>query len=205
MIPIRISPSTRDALFWVQDAYTTSDRYPRRRSADARGELHSQFDQGGHRHLSRDDDVLPGGSRRIRWRQRSTRRFRHCCVRSARCRRGCARGCAYPQLIFAIQAGMFSTYHMDNPAVFYNKEDQWEVPTVGRRHADAAAADGAVLLDHAAAGRERRGIHPDAAVHAAAEGQPRRVDGGAQRRRALRQADGVPVPEAEGDLSGRSR
>jgi len=26
---------------------------------------------------------------------------------------------------------MFSTYHMDNPAVFYNKEDQWEIPTVG--------------------------------------------------------------------------
>jgi uncharacterized membrane protein (UPF0182 family) len=37
----------------------------------------------------------------------------------------------YPQTIFALQANMFSTYHMDNPAVFYNKEDQWEVPTVG--------------------------------------------------------------------------
>ena len=37
----------------------------------------------------------------------------------------------YPQMIFALQANMFSTYHMDNPAVFYNKEDQWEIPTVG--------------------------------------------------------------------------
>ena len=37
----------------------------------------------------------------------------------------------YPQTIFALQANMFSTYHMDNPAVFYNKEDQWEIPTVG--------------------------------------------------------------------------
>lgn len=34
----------------------------------------------------------------------------------------------YPQEIFAIQAGMFATYHMLNPAVFYNREDQWEVP-----------------------------------------------------------------------------
>jgi uncharacterized membrane protein (UPF0182 family) len=25
---------------------------------------------------------------------------------------------------------MFSTYHMTNPAVFYNKEDQWEVPAI---------------------------------------------------------------------------
>jgi uncharacterized membrane protein (UPF0182 family) len=26
---------------------------------------------------------------------------------------------------------MFSTYHMNNPSVFYNKEDQWEVPAIG--------------------------------------------------------------------------
>jgi uncharacterized membrane protein (UPF0182 family) len=35
----------------------------------------------------------------------------------------------YPQHIFAIQAAMFATYHMLNPAVFYNREDQWEIPT----------------------------------------------------------------------------
>jgi len=35
----------------------------------------------------------------------------------------------YPQQIFTIQASMFATYHMLNPAVFYNREDQWEVPT----------------------------------------------------------------------------
>ncbi len=34
----------------------------------------------------------------------------------------------YPQAIFALQASMFATFHMTNPAVFYNKEDQWEVP-----------------------------------------------------------------------------
>jgi uncharacterized protein len=34
----------------------------------------------------------------------------------------------YPQQIFAIQAHMFTTYHMLNPAIFYNREDQWEVP-----------------------------------------------------------------------------
>lgn len=36
----------------------------------------------------------------------------------------------YPQDIFAIQASMFATYHMQSPAVFYNKEDQWEVPSI---------------------------------------------------------------------------
>jgi uncharacterized protein len=36
----------------------------------------------------------------------------------------------YPQGIFTLQAGMYATYHMTNPAVFYNKEDQWEIPTI---------------------------------------------------------------------------
>jgi uncharacterized membrane protein (UPF0182 family) len=34
----------------------------------------------------------------------------------------------YPEDIFALQTAMYATYHMTNPAVFYNKEDQWEVP-----------------------------------------------------------------------------
>lgn len=36
----------------------------------------------------------------------------------------------YPEGIFGIQSAMFATYHMTNPAVFYNKEDQWEVPAI---------------------------------------------------------------------------
>jgi uncharacterized membrane protein (UPF0182 family) len=36
----------------------------------------------------------------------------------------------YPQGIFQVQSAMFSIFHMTNPAVFYNKEDQWEVPAI---------------------------------------------------------------------------
>jgi uncharacterized membrane protein (UPF0182 family) len=36
----------------------------------------------------------------------------------------------YPEGIFTMQAAMYSTYHMTNPAVFYNKEDLWEVPAI---------------------------------------------------------------------------
>jgi len=36
----------------------------------------------------------------------------------------------YPEDIFAVQASVFATYHMTQPAVFYNREDQWEVPVV---------------------------------------------------------------------------
>jgi uncharacterized membrane protein (UPF0182 family) len=34
----------------------------------------------------------------------------------------------YPQQIFGLQASMFTTFHMQSPTVFYNREDQWEVP-----------------------------------------------------------------------------
>jgi len=34
----------------------------------------------------------------------------------------------YPQGFFAIQARMFATYHMQDPQVFYNKEDLWNIP-----------------------------------------------------------------------------
>ncbi len=36
----------------------------------------------------------------------------------------------YPETIFALQAAMYSTYHMTHPGVFYNKEDQWEIPAI---------------------------------------------------------------------------
>ncbi|MFA4820214.1 MAG: UPF0182 family protein [Candidatus Aenigmatarchaeota archaeon] len=35
----------------------------------------------------------------------------------------------YPLDIFAIQASIFNKYHMQDPRVFYNKEDLWEIPT----------------------------------------------------------------------------
>lgn len=35
----------------------------------------------------------------------------------------------YPEDLFSIQAAVYATYHMTQPAVFYNREDQWEIPT----------------------------------------------------------------------------
>jgi uncharacterized membrane protein (UPF0182 family) len=36
----------------------------------------------------------------------------------------------YPEDIFDIQSRVFATYHMTNPLVFYNKEDQWQIPAL---------------------------------------------------------------------------
>jgi uncharacterized membrane protein (UPF0182 family) len=37
----------------------------------------------------------------------------------------------YPLDIFDIQTRVYSTYHMEAPQIFYNKEDQWEIPVMG--------------------------------------------------------------------------
>ena len=39
----------------------------------------------------------------------------------------------YPRALLKIQARMFTTFHMTDPSVFYNKEDLWEIPSY-RQH-----------------------------------------------------------------------
>jgi len=34
----------------------------------------------------------------------------------------------YPEDLFAVQARMYATYHMQDPQVFYNREDLWTIP-----------------------------------------------------------------------------
>lgn len=36
----------------------------------------------------------------------------------------------YPSDLFMIQTHIYATYHMKRPQVFYNKEDQWEIPEI---------------------------------------------------------------------------
>ncbi|MGP0629834.1 UPF0182 family membrane protein [Nitrospina sp. 32_T5] len=36
----------------------------------------------------------------------------------------------YPADLFSIQAFVYGTYHMETPQVFYNKEDQWQIPVI---------------------------------------------------------------------------
>jgi len=38
----------------------------------------------------------------------------------------------YPEDIFTLQTAVYTTYHMDDPQIFYNKEDQWEVPAIAQ-------------------------------------------------------------------------
>ena len=116
-------------LFWMLDAYTVSDRYPYSRKAPSginyiRNAVKVVIDayNGTTRFYLADPldplaqtlaKIFPALLRPIREMPEDLRRH----IR-------------YPEDLFAIQAAMYSTYHMTNPAVFYNKEDQWEIPSI---------------------------------------------------------------------------
>jgi uncharacterized protein len=118
---------TDGKIFWIQDAYTTTDRYPYsepnqdglnyiRNSvkividayngttnfyvADADEPILKSY-RGIFPALFKSIDQLPAGLRdHLR----------------------------YPEGLFSIQAEMYRTYHMQDPQVFYNKEDLWSIP-----------------------------------------------------------------------------
>jgi len=115
-------------IFWIQDAYTTSDRYPYATAAGGVNYIRNSVKivvdayQGTVQfYLSEPNDpivqtvakVFPTLMRPLSEMPADLRSH----VR-------------YPEGIFQIQSSVYATYHMTNPAVFYNKEDQWEVPAV---------------------------------------------------------------------------
>ena len=118
---------TEGRLVWIQDAYTTSNRYP---YASAAGRINyirnavkvtiDAYNGTTVFHLLDPGDpiaatigrVFPGFFKPLTDMPEDLRR---------RLR--------YPQAIFAMQAAMFATFHMTNPGAFYNREDQWEIPS----------------------------------------------------------------------------
>lgn len=38
----------------------------------------------------------------------------------------------YPEDLFAYQTGLYTVYHMDEAQIFYNKEDQWQIPVIAK-------------------------------------------------------------------------
>ena len=116
-------------LFWIQDAYTTSDRYPYAQRAGNINYIRNS--------IKVVIDAYHGTTTFYAIDPRDPiaatlgRAFPGLLTPVAKMPAGLRQRMRYPQTIFAIQAAMFSTYHMDRPDVFYNKEDQWEVPAIG--------------------------------------------------------------------------
>jgi uncharacterized protein len=117
---------TEGRLVWIQDAYTTSNRYP---YASAAGRVNyirnavkvtiDAYHGTTVFHLLDPTDPIAATIGRV---------FPGLFKPLTDMPEDLRRRLRYPQAIFAMQAAMFATFHMTNPAVFYNREDQWEIP-----------------------------------------------------------------------------
>jgi uncharacterized membrane protein (UPF0182 family) len=118
-------------IFWIQDAYTTSNRYPYSTGAGdsinyVRNSVKAVVDAY---HGSVTFYVAEPADPIV---QTVAKMFPTLLRPLTEMPVGLRRHVRYPEGIFNTQAAVYSTYHMTNPSVFYNKEDQWEVPAIDR-------------------------------------------------------------------------
>jgi uncharacterized protein len=115
-------------LYWLFDTYTTSNRYPYSTPAGPVNYIRNSvkfvidaYDGTTTAYLSDPNDPIAATFARI-----FPDTFKSLSDMPASIREHVR----YPEDIFAIQAQVYSTYHMTQPAVYYNREDQWEIPSV---------------------------------------------------------------------------
>jgi len=114
-------------LLWIQDAYTTTDRYPY--SEPLGGGLNyirnsvkvviDAYDGNVTFYVTDPDDALIRTYQAI---------FPDLFVSIEQMPEDLRAHWRYPEDMFDIQASVYQTYHMQDARVFYNKEDMWEVP-----------------------------------------------------------------------------
>jgi uncharacterized protein len=119
-------------LFWMQDAYTWSTEYPYSTASEnginyIRNAVKIVIDAYNGTttfYLSDPGDPLVQTYARI-----FPSLFRPLSEMPA----GLRAHVRYPETLFGMQTRVYATYHMTNPTVFYNREDQWEVPVIDNR------------------------------------------------------------------------
>jgi len=114
-------------LLWIQDAYTTTDRYPY--SEPIGGGLNyirnsvkaviDAYDGSVTFYIADAEDALIRTYQAI---------FPNLFVPAAQMPESLRVHIRYPEDMFNIQASVYQTYHMRDARVFYNKEDLWAVP-----------------------------------------------------------------------------
>ena len=116
-------------LFWIQDGYTVSNRYPYSRATQGIGNyirnsvkmVMDAYNGTVDLYVSEPEDpliqvyqkIFPGVFRPLSEIPSDLR--------------GHLR---YPEDIFTIQTLIYATYHMGKPQIFYNKEDLWQIPSI---------------------------------------------------------------------------
>ncbi len=116
-------------LFWIADAYTHSNRYPYSQMVDGvnyiRNSVKAVVDAyHGHTQLYIADENDP-------LIQTYARIYPGALKPLSEMPEGLRAHLRYPEDIFKLQSQIYSTYHMDQPQIFYNKEDLWTVASMG--------------------------------------------------------------------------
>jgi uncharacterized protein len=122
-------------LIWIYDAYTVSDRYPYAEASSAglnyiRNSVKVVIDAYNGSVTFYIADTLDPVLRT--WR----RIFPDVFVPLSEMPDDIRSHLRYPEDIFKIQTEMFTVYHMSNPQLLYNREDQWETPTINAGDSD---------------------------------------------------------------------
>ncbi len=114
-------------LFWLVDAYTTSNRYPYARRIKGVGNYirNSVLAVVDAYHGTIEFYLKDASDPIIRTYQRI---FPGMFRPLSQMRADLRNHIRYPHRLFFLQARLFGAYHMENPRVFYNQEDLWEIP-----------------------------------------------------------------------------
>ncbi|MBU4440221.1 MAG: UPF0182 family protein, partial [Acetobacterium sp.] len=115
---------TEGKLYWIVDAFTTSDRYPYSQPYDDAGNNYIRNSvkvvvdayNGDVNFYKVDDEPVLETYSKI---------FPGFLKDFSEMPAGIKQHLRYSKTLFDVQSEIYKTYHMSNPRVFYNKEDQW--------------------------------------------------------------------------------
>ena len=113
-------------LYWIQDAYTTTDMYP-----------YSEPQQWGNYIRNSVKVVVDAYTGKMKFYvvddsdpiiKTYNKIFPNLFLAKSEMPNYIKSHLRYPEELFVVQANMYNKYHMKNPKVFYNNEDLWEIP-----------------------------------------------------------------------------
>src|SRR3989339_1589846 len=121
-------------LYWIVDAYTSTDKYPYSQPLPLNGgnvnyirnSVKAVVDAYGGEikfyQTDPDDPII----------KTYTKIFPKTFLPLTELPKSLTSHLRYPQDLFTLQTAIYTTYHMDDPQIFYNKEDQWEIPAIAK-------------------------------------------------------------------------
>ena len=122
-------------LYWIQDAYTRSNRYPYSTEVTGVGNymrnsvkmVMDAYNGNVDIYIADPDDPVIQVYQKI---------FRGIFRPLDEIPEDLRRHLRYPEDIFNVQTHVYSIYHMTSPQIFYNKEDLWQIPSILSAGAD---------------------------------------------------------------------